>query len=136
MFDVLSVQDKKEQERLAALCGAQYLPDALAYSLTVEEKFAGICQFYIRSGYGEIASLDKTPDFDGTAEGSAEQYLAALCRTSLSFLELIGIPTAIYGGKEKTKSQMIMCGFHEADDGKWSTDLKELFSHCASESTH
>ena len=133
MFDVLSVQDKKEQERLAALCGAQYLPDALAYSLTVEEKFAGICQFYIRSGYGEIASLDKTPDFDGTAEGSAEQYLAALCRTSLSFLELIGIPTAIYGGKEKTKSQMIMCGFHETDAGKWSTDLKELFSHCASE---
>ena len=133
MFDVLSVQDKKEQERLAALCGTQYLPDALAYSLTVEGKFAGICQFYIKAGHGEIASLDKTPDFDGTPEGSAEQYLAALCRTSLSFLELIGIPTATYGGKEKTRSQMIMCGFHEADDGKWSTDLKELFSHCASE---
>ena len=133
MFDVLSVQNKDEQKNYAALCGVEYLPAALAYCLTVDGVFAGLCQFNIGAGYGEIAGLDAVASFEGNADGSREQYLAALCRTSLSFLELIGIKEAYYTGAEKTRSLMLMSGFKEADDGRWHTDLKVLFSHCASE---
>ncbi|MBQ2733494.1 MAG: hypothetical protein IJF74_04980 [Clostridia bacterium] len=132
MFDVLSVQNKEEQKNYAALCGTEYLPAALAYSLTVDSVFAGLCQFNIGAGYGEIASLDAVPSFEGNADGTRDAYLAALCRTSLSFLELIGIKEAYYTGAEKSRALMLMSGFKETD-GKWKTDLKELFAHCPSE---
>lgn len=134
MFDILSVQSKEEQARLAAVCGAEYFPAALAYSLTVDSKFAGICQFNIGSGRGEVVSLVHAPDFNGNDDGSAEQYLAALCRTALSFLELIGIPCAVYAGKECSRALMLMSGFKQDENGTWATDLKELFAHCPSES--
>ncbi len=133
MFDVLSVQNKDEQKNYAALCGTEYLPDALAYSLTVDGVFVGLCQFNIGAGYGEIASLDAVSSFEGNADGSRDQYLAALCRTSLSFLELIGIKEAYYTGAERSRALMLMSGFKEAEDGRWHTNLKELFAHCPSE---
>lgn len=133
MFDILSVQNKDEQKNYAALCGTEYLADALAYSLTVDGVFAGVCQFRIGAGVGEIVSLDKVASFEGNADGSADQYLAALCRTALSFLELIGITDAVYNGAEKSRALMLMSGFKEAEDGKWRTNLKELFAHCPSE---
>ena len=133
MFDVLSVQNKDDQKNYAALCGTEYLPAALAYSLTVDGTLVGLCQFNIGAGYGEIASLDAVSSFEGNADGSREQYLAALCRTSLSFLELIGIKDAYYVGAEKTRALMLMSGFKQAEDGRWQTNLKELFAHCPSE---
>lgn len=133
MFDILSVQSKQEQEELAVLCGTKYLPDALAYCLKVDDKLSGICQFYIKAGYGEIADLSPVPGFIGNEDGSAEQYLAALCRTALSFLELIGIKTAVYTGDEKTRTLMLASGFKQNEKGEWSTNLKELFAHCPSE---
>ncbi len=133
MFDVLSVQNKDEQKNYAALCGTEYLPAALAYALTVDGVFAGLCQFNIGAGFGEIASLDAVSSFEGNADGSREQFLAALCRTSLSFLELIGIKEAYYTGAESSRTLMLMSGFEETEDGRWHTDLKELFAHCPSE---
>ena len=133
MFDILSIQSKPEQEELAGLCDAKYLPDALAYCLKVDGKEAGICQFYIKAGYGEIATLSPAPGFNGNEDGTAEQYLAALCRTALSFLELIGIKTAVYSGEKKTRTLMLASGFKQNEKGEWSTDLKELFAHCPSE---
>ena len=65
MFDILSVQTKSEQEELAGLCKTEYLPDALAYCLKVDGKLAGVCQFYIKAGYGEISTLSPVPGFCG-----------------------------------------------------------------------
>ena len=106
MFRILSVQSKEEQERLAAECGALYHPRCPAYALYLGERFSGLCQFMIGAGLGEIVTLDAIPGFAGDADGDAEQYLAALCRTALSFLEQIGLSRALYTGGEKSRRLM------------------------------
>ena len=132
MFRILSVQSKEEQERLAAECGALYHPRCPAYALYLGERFSGLCQFMIGAGLGEIVTLDAIPGFAGDADGDAEQYLAALCRTALSFLEQIGLSRALYTGGEKSRRLMLLSGFSDRE-GAWSTDLKALFSHCSAE---
>ncbi len=132
MFQILSVQSKDEQNRLAGECGSLYQPRCPAYALYLGERFCGLCQFAIGAGAGEIVTLDAIPGFAGDADGDAEQYLAALCRTALSFLEEIGIPRAAYAGGEKSRRLMLLCGFSEKD-GAWTADLGVLFSHCSSE---
>lgn len=132
MFTVLSVQKKAEQERLCALCGTAYRQDCLAYALTVEGRFAGLCQFRLLSGMGEIVSLDTVPDFTGDDGGTAAQYVSALCRTALSFMEQLGTPKALYRGVPREKSELLLCGFLKNEDGAPCADLTTLFKTCPS----
>ena len=132
MFTVLSVQSKEEQERLSALCNTPYCPDCLAYALTVDGTFSGLCQFRLFSGGGEIVSVNTTSGFSGNEDGTAAQYLAALCRTVLSFMEQLGTPKALYRGAPHGPAVLYLCGFTKEEDGVPCADLTTLFKICPS----
>ena len=66
MIKIIAVQDKNEQNRLCGQCGAEFLPDALAYAGYICEsadgKFACIAQFSLKSGYAELYNLSPAGD--------------------------------------------------------------------------
>ena len=45
MLEVLPIQDKKEQETIANLCGVPFRTELLAYKALVDGELRGICQF-------------------------------------------------------------------------------------------
>ena len=45
MFKVLPIQSKDTQKELCERCGVTFDADLLAYAVSVDDDFAGICQF-------------------------------------------------------------------------------------------
>ena len=127
MLKVIPVQDKNEQERLCSLCGAEYIPEALAYAgYSDGGDFACIAQFKICAGYVKLCSLS------AAAGGLVDEDVMLLCGlAALNFAYTIGIKEARCDTPDEAKLPLYRkIGFAPCGDGM-RCDLAMLFEgHC------
>ena len=128
MLKVLPIQSKAEQEKICLACSVKYAPDLLAYSATVDDVLAGICQFKLSDKGGLIYDLAPAKDtFDFEA-------LFVLGRGTLNFIDLCGVHKASYLGKvedEQTQRLIKAVGFKAEEDGGFRINLEGFFTdHC------
>ena len=128
MLKVLPIQSKAEQEKICAACNVKYNPDLLAYSATVDDVLAGICQFKLTDKGGIVYDLAPVPDtFDFEA-------LFVLGRGTLNFIDLCGVHNASFVGaipNEQTERLIKAVGFKKDEDGNFEINLEGFFTdHC------
>ena len=129
MLEVLPIESKAEQERLCALCGAEYLPDDLAYSARADGALAGVCQFRTGPGGGILHTLDVIPGFEDFEPGFV------MCRAAMSFIEMCGGEYAVASAALAQRSRALLsaAGFKQTKDGLPAAYLPGLFEHpCSS----
>ena len=123
MLKVLPIQSKEEQELAAAKCNIKYREDALAYLATVDEAFAGVCQFKLTPNGGEIydiALIKGKDDFEA---------LFVMGRAALNFIDLCGVHYAKYLSDKTDDALLRAIGFEKNDDGIYDIDLTDFFKH-------
>lgn len=126
MLKIIPVQDKGEQEKICGLCGAEYLPDALAYAGYEDDALACITQFSIKSGYMELYSLSAVT---GTPESGDAMLLCG--RAALNFAYMIGITQARSDTPDESRLPLYKAIGFTPDGDRMTCDLKKLFeSHC------
>lgn len=128
MLKVLPIQSKISQEEICLRCGIKYDPDLLAYSATVDDELAGICQFKITDKGGMIYDLAPAKNcFDFEA-------LFVLGRGTLNFIDLCGVHNAFYRGEvndEQTERLIKAVGFKKTDEDTYEVNLEGFFTdHC------
>ena len=128
MLKVLPIQSKISQEETCLRCGIKYDPDLLAYSATVDDELAGICQFKITDKGGMIYDL-------APAKNSVDfEALFVLGRGTLNFIELGGVHNAFYRGEvndEQTERLIKAVGFKKNDEDTYEVNLEGFFTdHC------
>ncbi|MBQ8207794.1 MAG: hypothetical protein IJZ89_03560 [Clostridia bacterium] len=123
MLKVLPIQSKTEQEAICARCGIKYDVNLLAYSATLDDKLAGICQFTMNSDGGSIRDL-------ALAQGCENsEVLFVLGRATLNFIDLTGVHKAYYDAPVSEENEMLIrrIGFCKNDDGRFFVDLTNFF---------
>jgi hypothetical protein len=128
MLKVLPIQSKISQEEICLRCGVKYDPDLLAYSATVDDQLAGVCQFKLSDKGGLIYDLAPVKDsFDFEA-------MFVLGRGTLNFIDLCGVHYAIYRGEvkdEQTERLVKAVGFKLTEGGTYEVNLEGFFTdHC------
>ena len=128
MLKVLPIQSKITQEEICLRCGVKYDPDLLAYSATVDDELAGVCQFKLSDKGGLIYDLAPVKDtFDFEA-------MFVLGRGTLNFIDLCGVHYAIYRGEvkdEQTERLVKAVGFKLTERGTYEVNLEGFFTdHC------
>ena len=128
MLKVLPIQSKITQEEICLRCGVEYDPDLLAYSATVDDELAGVCQFKLSDKGGLIYDLPPVKDsFDFEA-------MFVLGRGTLNFIDLCGVHYAIYRGEvkdEQTERLIKAIGFSKTESGSYEVNLEGFFTdHC------
>lgn len=128
MLKVLPIQSKISQEEICLRCGVKYDPDLLAYSATVDDQLAGVCQFKLSDKGGliyDLASVKGSFDFEA---------MFVLGRGTLNFIDLCGVHYAIYRGEiadEQTERLIKAVGFKLTDSGSYEVNLEGFFTdHC------
>ena len=125
MFKVLPIQSKDMQKELCEKCGVYYDADLLAYAVSVDDEFAGICQFKLTDKGGEIHDLAPSlckndPD-----------ALFVMGRGALNFIDLCGVHFARYVGEVQDEQLLRKIGFKKNADGGFEIDLNGFFTdHC------
>ncbi len=123
MLKVLPIQSKTEQEAICARCGVKFKTELLAYSATLDDKLAGICQFTMNDKGGFIRDL-------ALADGCEnEEVLFVLGRATLNFIDLAGVHKAYYDAPVNEENEKLVrrIGFCKNDDGKFFVDLTNFF---------
>lgn len=128
MLKVLPIQSKAEQEKICSACGVNFDPDLLAYSATVNDILAGVCQFRLTDKGGmlyDLAPAKNSFDFEA---------LFVLGRGTLNFIDLCGVHNACFLGSvpdEQTERLIKAIGFKKNCDGSFTIDLNGFFTdHC------
>lgn len=128
MLKVLPIQSKLTQEEICLRCNVKYDPDLLAYSATVDDELAGVCQFKLTDKGGMVYDLAPVKDsFDFEA-------MFVLGRGTLNFIDLCGVHYAFYKGAvddEQTERLIKAVGFKKTDEGSYEVNLEGFFTdHC------
>ena len=125
MIKVLPIQSKLKQEEICAKCGVEYNADLLAYSVTVDDKLSGICQFKLTDKGGIIYDLAATTDhYDADA-------LFVMGRGALNFIDLCGVHFATYKGSTEDEPLILQIGFKKTEQGEFEINLEGFFTdHC------
>ena len=128
MLKVLPIQSKINQEEICLRCGVEYDPDLLAYSATVDDELAGVCQFKLTDKGGMVYDLAPVKDsFDFEA-------MFVLGRGTLNFIDLCGVHYAIYRGEvkdEQIERLVKAVGFKLTERGTYEVNLEGFFTdHC------
>ena len=128
MLKVLPIQSKINQEEICLRCGVEYDPDLLAYSATVDDELAGVCQFKLTDKGGMVYDLAPVKDsFDFEA-------MFVLGRGTLNFIDLCGVHYAIYRGEvkdEQIERLVRAVGFKLTERGTYEVNLEGFFTdHC------
>ena len=128
MLKVLPIQSKISQEEICLHCGVKYDPDLLAYSATVDDELAGVCQFKLSDKGGLIYDL-------APVKGSFDfEAMFVLGRGTLNFIDLCGVHYAIYRGEvkdEQTERLVKAVGFKLTEQGTYEVNLEGFFTdHC------
>lgn len=125
MLKVLPIQSKLRQEEICLKCGVTYNPDMLAYAATVDDKLAGVCQFRLTSHGGEITDLAPAED------GDSFEALFIMGRGTLNFIDLCGVHSAFYSGKQPDDKLLRAIGFTQDENGVYTINLEGFFTdHC------
>ena len=128
MLKVLPIPSKISQEEICLRCGVKYDPDLLAYSATVDDELAGVCQFKLTDKGGMVYDLAPVKDsFDFEA-------MFVLGRGTLNFIDLCGVHYAIYRGEvkdEQIERLVKAVGFKLTERGTYEVNLEGFFTdHC------
>ncbi len=124
MLEIKPVQEKKEQQRLALLCGVAYRPDAMMYVAYVDEKLVGISQFGYTNGKAQIYEITHAPD--------AQDWdaLFIMGRQTVNFLNLSGAKEAyITPVGEEAQALARRIGFFSNEAQEWKMNLDGFFDH-------
>lgn len=125
MLKILPIQSKLTQEEICLKCGVKYNPDLLAYSASVDDKLAGVCQFKLTDKGGIIYDLAPTTDF------YSRDALFVMGRGTLNFIDLCGVHFAKYAGEVTDEALLTQIGFKKNDDGVFEINLEGFFTdHC------
>lgn len=125
MFKVLPIQSKDTQKELCERCGVTFDADLLAYAVSVDDEFAGICQFKLTDKGGEIY------DIAPALEKNDPDALFVMGRGALNFIDLCGVHFARYVGEVTDELLLIKIGFKKTADGAFEIDLNGFFTdHC------
>ena len=133
MLKVFPIQDKADQMRLCERCGVTFNPELLAYQATVEDVFAGVCQFKLSPGGGIV--YDLAPDQSKPVDTEA---MFVMGRAALNFIDLCGIHRAFFDGDVSVPGETLIhaIGFQKNDEGRFEMDLTDFFTtpckHCKS----
>lgn len=130
MLKVLPIQSKLTQEDICLRCGVKYDPDLLAYSATVDDELAGVCQFKLTDKGGmiyDLAPVNGSFDFEA---------MFVLGRGTLNFIDLCGVHYAFYRGdikNEQCERLIKAVGFKATESGSYEIDLNGFFTteHCS-----
>ena len=121
MFEVLAIQEKKEQKELAAACGQPYHEELLAYKVLVEGDFCGLCQFTMDERGGRIVEF-------GWLEGKYSFHpIFTLGRAALNFIDLCGVHKAFFDAPCPDETLVKAIGFSKNADGRYEIDLTDFF---------
>ena len=129
MLEIKPVQEKKEQERLALLCGISYRPDDFMYVAHVDEVLVGISQFGYENGQAWVHEIVRAPDTDDL------DALFIMGRQTVNFLNLMGTQQA-YAAPEGAEQSALFAriGFRAQPNGTYCMDLDGFFDHPCSHS--
>ena len=133
MLKVFPIQDKAEQKRLCERCGVTFDPELLAYQATVEDVFAGVCQFKLSPGGGIV--YDLAPDKDKPVDTEA---MFVMGRAALNFIDLCGVHHAFFDGDVSVPGETLIraIGVQINGEGRFEMDLTDFFTtpckHCKS----
>ncbi len=122
MLEVLPIQTKDEQQRLAALCDTPYLSECMAYGATVNTEDAGICQFSIDHEGGSIQNISCVTGKDDF------EVSFVLGRAAMNFLDLAGVKYAFFDGEIKDEILIKAIGFDKREDGRYFVELTDFFT--------
>ena len=128
MLKVLPIQAKLTQEEICLRCNVKYDPDLLAYSATVDDELAGVCQFKLTDKGGILYDLAPIND------GFDFEAMFVLGRGTLNFIDLCGVHYAFYKGeiKDQQSERLIKAvGFKKTEEGSYEVNLEGFFTdHC------
>ena len=128
MLKVLPIQSKLTQEEICLRCNVKYDPDLLAYSATVDDELAGVCQFKLTDKGGILYDLAPVND------GFDFEAMFVLGRGTLNFIDLCGVHYAFYKGeiKDEQSERLIKAvGFKKTGEGSYEVNLEGFFTdHC------
>ena len=124
------IEDKAEQEKVCAACGAVYDADALAFAAREDDALIGVCQFKFGAPSAEILDLKPAvgvEDYEG---------MFILARGTLNFIDLCGTHRAHCAADAGDGTLLRAVGFREVDKNRLEMDLAGEFdgkcSHCKS----
>ena len=121
MLEVLPIQDKKEQETIANLCGVPFRTELLAYKALVNGELRGICQFKMSAEGGAIV------DFANVPEKYEFEPMFVMGRAALNFIDLCGIHRAYFDAECDNETLVKAIGFSRNADGRFEMDLTDFF---------
>ena len=121
MLEVLPIQDKKEQETIANLCGVPFRTELLAYKALVDGELRGICQFKMSAEGGSIV------DFANVPEKYEFEPMFVMGRAALNFIDLCGIHRAYFDANCDNETLVKAIGFSRNADGRFEMDLTDFF---------
>ena len=121
MLEVLPIQDKKEQEAIANLCGVPFRTELLAYKALVDGELRGICQFKMSAEGGAIV------DFAHVPEKYEFEPMFVMGRAALNFIDLCGIHRAYFDAECDNETLVKAIGFSRNADGRFEMDLTDFF---------
>ena len=125
MYKVLPIQSKDEQLKLCLECGVEFDADLLAYAVSVDDKFAGICQFKLTDKGGKIYDLAPSKS------NRCDEALFVMGRGALNFIDLCGVHFATYEGDVYDEALLLRIGFKKSENGGFEIDLNGFFTdHC------
>ena len=125
MFKVLPIQSKDTQKELCEKCGVTFDADLLAYAVSVDDEFAGICQFKLTDKGGEIHDLAPA------LTKNDPDALFVMGRGALNFIDLCGVHFARYVGTVQDELLLKKIGFKKTEEGTFKIDLNGFFTdHC------
>jgi hypothetical protein len=121
MLEVLPIQDKKEQETIANLCGVPFHTELLAYKALVDGELRCICQFKMSANGGSIV------DFANVPEKYEFEPMFVMGRAALNFIDLCGIHRAYFDAECDNETLVKAIGFSRNADGRFEMDLTDFF---------
>lgn len=125
MLIVKPIQNKNTQKEYCEKCGANYLPDSLAYYAEVDGTLVGVCQFSLHGGVGTIQCITERPDSNDW------EAMFIMGRAAMSYIEVCGIYDCFCSDDAADEASIHRLGFKRNEDGKLYVCLKGFFNdHC------
>lgn len=128
MLIVKPILDKSIQEELGLMCGANFNPDALAFSAYDDGNFIGFCQFSVS---GAMAILTDLRPKIGVNDFEA---MFIMSRGALNYMDLCGFHIARCTSEAGDLTLLRAIGFKEIGDNLFEMNLSDEFtgkcSHC------
>lgn len=123
MVQATPIRDKEQQKTICEMCGVEFNPDYLAYSIKEDEKVIGICQFGFKGTYGYIYDLENVKGVDDPGA------LFIVGRSVMNFIDLCYVHEAFYTNVKPEKEAFVKAlGFRKNEEGEYYINMEGFFT--------